>query len=80
LTRRQRIFYGPSDWLVAHTDARQRRAIGAWLFIFWVFPGLPIWLIWRNALWLVGFMSLVALWWTGWTGIGAETPVEPERG
>lgn len=72
------IFYYPGDWLASNTDARQRRAAGTWAFIVWIFPGLPIWLYWRDALWFVGFMSLFALWWTGWAGIGTETPVEIE--
>lgn len=28
-----RIWFGPSDWLVAHTSARSRRAFGFWTFV-----------------------------------------------
>jgi len=37
-----------------------------------------IWIILRNALWFVGFMSLYAIWVTHLAGWAAETPVEPE--
>lgn len=73
-----KIFYAPGDWLANNTNVRQRRAISAWLLIVWIMPGLPIWIFLKDALWFVGFMSLVALWWTGMTTIGTETPVEIE--
>jgi len=74
-----RMFYAPGDWLAERSTARQRRALAAWALIIWIFPGLPLWLYFRNTLWFVGFMSIVALWWTGWTTVAAETPVEREE-
>jgi len=32
----ERLFYGPGDWLVEHTTARQRRAVNFWLLIAWI--------------------------------------------
>lgn len=72
----ERVIFGPGDWLVDHTSPRVRRAISVWLFILWLVPGLPIWILLRNSLWFVGFMSIFALWWTGMSTIGTETPVE----
>lgn len=73
-----RIFYGPGDWLVAHTDRRGRAAINFWLLILWFVPGIFIWFLLRDALWFVGFMSIYAIW-TGHLGaLSAETPVENE--
>jgi hypothetical protein len=40
--------------------------------------GLVAWILLRNALWFVGFMSLYAIWITPLAGWAAETPVEPE--
>lgn len=73
-----RIFYGPSDWYVRHTTQRQRTAINTWLLLVWIFPGVLIWFILKDALWFVGFMSIYAIW-TGHLGAAsAETPVEQE--
>lgn len=38
----------------------------------------PTWIILREALWFVGFMSLYAIWITHLAGWAAETPVEHE--
>lgn len=72
-----RLFYGPGDWL-AQAAARTRRAIAAWMLIVCLFPGVPLWLVLRNALWFVGFMSIIALVFGAWGVLSAETPVEPE--
>jgi hypothetical protein len=73
-----RIFYGPSDWYIKNTTQRTRAAINTWLLILWVFPGTLIWYFFRNVLWLIGFMSIYAIW-TGHLGAAsAETPVEKE--
>jgi hypothetical protein len=37
-----------------------------------------LWLVLRNELWFVGFMSLYAIWITHLAGWAAETPVEHE--
>lgn len=74
------IFYWPGDWLQANTTQRQRLAVACWVSIFWLppGPGFFMWLFWIHSLWFVGLMSVVALWMTGLTMVGAETPVEKE--
>ena len=67
------------EWVIHHTDARQRRVIHYWLTILWLTIGLTMWIILRHALWFVGFMSLYAIWITHLAGWAAETPVEPEE-
>jgi len=66
------------EWLVSRTSAKQRRIIHYWLTVGWLTIGSVVWLILRNALWFVGFMSLYAIWITHLAGWAAETPVEPE--
>lgn len=44
----------------------------------WLTAGTAFWLLLRNALWFVGFMSLYAIWVTHLAGWAAETPVETE--
>lgn len=75
----KKLFFYPGDKLARYSTARQRRALAAWALIFWLGPGLVLWLFLLNALWFVGLMSLVALWWTGWSTIGTETPVEEQE-
>jgi hypothetical protein len=75
----KRIFYGPGDWLATCSTARQRRAAATWVLIFWIFPGLPMWLWLRNAIWFIGLMSIIALWLSAWAMVGTETPVEEEK-
>jgi hypothetical protein len=75
-----RIFYGPSDWFIHHTNARQRAAINFWLLFIWIIPGVFIWYVLRDALWFVGFMSIYAIWVSHFGGFSAETPVENENG
>lgn len=73
-----RLFYAAPDWFEAHTSARQRRAINFWLLIVWIVPGFAIWLLLKDALWFIGFMSIYAIW-TGHLGaLSAETSVEHE--
>lgn len=67
-----------SEWLTSRTTARQRRAIHFWLTVFWVTAGTVIWILLREELWFVGFMSLYAIWISHLTGWAAETPVEHE--
>lgn len=74
----KKLLFGPSDKLVSVTSARSRRAINFWLFIAWIFPGTLIWIVLRDALWFVGFMSIYAIWVTHWGGFSAETPTEAE--
>ncbi len=60
------------------TSAQQRRVIHYWATVLWLTVGLVAWILLRNALWFVGFMSLYAIWITHLAGWAAETPVESE--
>jgi len=66
------------EWIVHRTNARQRRVMHYWLTILWFTVGLALWIVLRQDLWFVGFMSLYAIWITHLAGWAAETPVEPE--
>jgi hypothetical protein len=67
------------EWIIELTNARQRRIIHYWLTILWVTVGLAVWVVFRNALWFVGLMSLYAIWISHLAGWAAETPVESEH-
>ncbi len=67
------------EWAIERTDAAQRRTLHYWLTASWLIVGFPAWLILRDALWFVGFMSLYAIWITHLAGWAAETPVENEQ-
>ena len=67
------------EWVVDKTSAQQRRVIHYWATVLWLTVGLVAWILLRNALWFVGFMSLYAIWITHLAGWAAETPVESER-
>lgn len=64
--------------LIDRTNAGQRRVAHYWLTILWLTLGLVLWIVLRNQLWFVGFMSLYAIWITHLAGWAAETPVEEE--
>jgi hypothetical protein len=66
------------EWVIDKTSAQQRRVIHYWATVLWLTVGLVAWIILRNALWFVGFMSLYAMWITHLAGWAAETPVEAE--
>jgi len=66
------------EWVVDRTSAKQRRIAHYWLTILWFTVGLVLWIVLRNELWFVGFMSLYAIWITHLAGWAAETPVEHE--
>ena len=66
------------EWFIEKTSAHRRRVIHYWATIIWLTAGLVIWIILRNALWFVGFMSLYAICVTHLAGWAAETPVEAE--
>jgi hypothetical protein len=66
------------EWIVDRSNARQRRVLHYWFTIGWFTIGLVVWLLLRDELWFVGFMSLYAIWITHLAGWAAETPVEPE--
>jgi hypothetical protein len=62
-------FYGPSDWLVENTTARDRRAFGFWNIVTRLLdPAVR-----RAVLFVV--LSIVAL----FPNVTSETPVEEER-
>lgn len=67
------------DALSRRTTAKQRRAIHFWLTVAWIVPGTIVWLILRDALWFVGFMSLYAIWVSHLGSWSAETPAEVEE-
>ena len=66
------------EWIIHRTNARQRRVMHYWLTILWFTVGLALWIVLRQDLWFVGFMSLYAIWITHLAGWAAETPVESE--
>ena len=66
------------EWVIDRTSAKQRRIAHYWLTILWFTVGLVLWVVLRNELWFVGFMSLYAIWITHLAGWAAETPVEAE--
>ena len=66
------------EWIVDRSNARQRRILHYWLTLLWFTVGLVLWVVLRNDLWFVGFMSLYAIWITHLAGWAAETPVESE--
>ena len=66
------------EWIIDRTNAQQRRTLHYWLTIVWFTVGLVLWIVLRNELWFVGFMSLYAIWITHLAGWAAETPVEHE--
>ena len=66
------------EWAVERTSALTRRKIHYWLTVLWVTVGTVVWILLRDALWFVGFMSLYAIWVTHLAGWAAETPVEAE--
>ena len=66
------------EWFIDCTSARRRRVLHYWATVIWVTVGFAAWIILRDALWFVGFMSLYAIWVTHIAGWAAETPVEPE--
>jgi hypothetical protein len=68
------------EWVIDRTNAKQRRVMHYWLTIVWFTLGLGLWIVLRNDLWFVGFMSLYAIWITHLAGWAAETPVEAEDG
>ena len=66
------------EWAVDKTTAQRRRTIHYWATIVWLTIGLAVWIMLRDALWFVGFMSIYAIWVSHIAGWAAETPVETE--
>lgn len=69
-TRFERIYYGPWDWLVTATSARDRRAFGGWTLILAVIGSF----FWGGKVFYVTILSLIAL----VPNVSSETPVEEE--
>jgi hypothetical protein len=67
------------EWVIERTNARRRRVLHYWFTILWFTAGTVIWIVLRDVLWFVGFMSLYAIWITHLAGWAAETPVEDEE-
>jgi hypothetical protein len=66
------------EWVIDRSSARQRRVLHYWATVIWFTIGFVVWILLRNELWFVGFMSLYAIWITHLAGWAAETPVEAE--
>jgi len=66
------------EWAVQRTSAKTRRMLHYWATALWLTAGTVIWIVLRDVLWFVGFMSLYAIWITHLAGWAAETPVEEE--
>lgn len=71
------LFYGPGDWMGERFNARQRRAIAAWVLII-IAITVPIRYHWKDAVWLVWAISEAALILSMWGVVSAETPVEEQ--
>ncbi len=67
----RRIFYGPADWLVAHTTAQGRRAFGFWTIVLAILGAI----FFGRAVLYVTILSIVAL----IPNLSSETPVEEEE-
>lgn len=66
----RRLIYGPPDWLVEHTSARDRRAFGFWTLIACIVGSV----FFGNKVWWIAILSLIAL----VPNVSSETPVEQE--
>jgi hypothetical protein len=73
-----KLFYGPRDWLVSHSDARLRGALGFWMGISFVILTILTWTDPDNptitrVLLVINLLLLV------WTIVSTETPVQEEE-
>lgn len=64
------LFYGPADWLVENTNARQRRAFGFWTIVLAIIGSF----FFGRAVLYVTWLSIIAL----IPNLSSETPVEEE--
>ena len=64
--------------MIDRTTAKERRVIHYWFTLAWFTAGTILWVVLKDALWFVGFMSLYAIWWTHIGSLSGETPVEVE--
>lgn len=72
------VWYGPRDWLVDHTSARDRGAFGFWSLVFAIGGTVALrafsvsdlwWLLWLT---ILSILALVP-------NFSSETPVETEE-
>jgi hypothetical protein len=66
----RRVYYGPSDWLVDRTTARDRRSFGFWTLVAAIVGAF----FFGSAVLFVTVLSILAL----MPNLTAETPVEEE--
>lgn len=66
----ERLYYGPSDWLVEHTSARGRRSFGFWTLLTAAVGAA----FFGSQVLYVTLLSLLAL----MPNLTSETPVEEE--
>ena len=72
-----RIFYGPRDWLVGHSNARLRGALGFWIGISFVILTIFTWTDPENAT-VTRVILVINLLLLVWTIVSTETPVQEE--
>lgn len=65
-----KIYYGPSDWIVEKTNARDRRAFGFWTLVFSIIGAI----FFGRTVLFVSILSIIAL----IPNVTSETPVEGE--
>jgi hypothetical protein len=75
---RKRLLYGPGDWLGTRWSARERRAMLAWALLLSIFPLTPLTFFWKDAVWMVWTLSIIAIWLSLISAVSAETPAEAE--
>lgn len=64
------VLYGPPDWLIEHTTARDRRTFGFWCLV----AAVLLYPIFGDAVRYVGVLGLLGL----VPSVTSETPVEEE--
>lgn len=75
---KEKIFFGPGDWLGGRLNARERRAVATWLLIIYIVT-IPLRLPFKDIVWMVWLLSEIAIVISLATMVSAETPVEEEE-
>lgn len=73
----KRLFFAPRDWLVDHSDARLRGALGFWIGMGFVVLTVLTWADRDNPT-VTRILLVVNLLLLVWTIVSTETPVEDE--
>lgn len=73
----RRLFFAPRDWLVDHSDARLRGALGFWIGMGFVVLTVLTWTDRDNPT-VTRILLVVNLLLLVWTIVSTETPVEDE--